>query len=128
MQNEDVVTRAIKKSQSYTPYLLAAMALLAGLIAVLLTIGAIKNPAVVTTSAINSIALVGSWLITGYLIYIWFKFRPVYAWMQNREVLQRKGERINAYIAQADEGTLPPEIRQDWQDLFAEWQRQWRDE
>lgn len=69
------------------------------------------------------------WGEIGKLCFNWWqKWKIVHAWKQEREVLIRKVERVNAYFEKVDagefpDGPLPPEIRQDLRDILADWRQ-----
>jgi hypothetical protein len=82
-------------------------------------------------SKIYTLAL---WLFTGILFNFWRKWKVVYAWTGERDVLARKAERVDAYLAKVEAGELPggpipPEILQDWRDVIEDWRKElWRQE
>jgi hypothetical protein len=47
------------------------------------------------------------WLFTIVSFNWWQKWRVVFAWRSDREVLERKVERVNAYFEKVDAGELP---------------------
>ena len=107
----------------------AGMTVLIGLLALTATLTAILEPMPALTRGTLLGIVVVLWIFTLAWLNWWRKWRVVAAWKQEREALQRKVERVNAYFEKVDagelpDGPIPPEIRQDLRDVLADWRRE----
>ena len=129
MDTDDLFDRVYKATGRFftSPRFFAGTTIVAGLLALTVTLGAILQPMPAITRVTIIVTAVFFWLSTAVFFNFWRKWKVVVAWTQDREALQRKAERVNAYLAQDDAGKLPPEIRQDLQGLLDTFFREWRD-
>ena len=130
MSKDDSFDRLYKASARFFthPRFFAGMTVVIGLFALLVTLSAILQPLPAFTRGALIFMAVVLWLFTLICFNWWQKWKIVHAWTQEREVLSRKVERVNAYFEKVDagelpDGPLPPEIHQDLRDILADWRQ-----
>ena len=128
---DDSFNRVYRASQRlFThPYVFAGLTIVAGLLALIVTLGAILQPVPALTRVAGIVTALFLWLSTAVFFNFWQKWNVVYAWKQDREELQRKSDRVDAYFKKVDAGELPaepipPEILQDFRDVHAAWRQE----
>jgi hypothetical protein len=139
MATEDSFDRVYKATNRFLslPQLQLGMAIVIGLLALIVTLGAILQPMPALTRVTILVVAIFLWLFTAVSFNWWRHWRVVYTWKGDQEELQRKSERVDAYFKKVDAGELPeepmpPEIRQDLRDMLQAWRREllrqeWRD-